>query len=308
MICVVGDLVEDVVVRLEGAPGAPPAWGTDTAATITRSRGGSAANVAEFAARLHGASRFVGRVGDDDVGRALVARLHDAGVDARVERAGRTGTIVVVVHPGGERTMLSDRGASTALAAPPTGWLDGVDVLHVPAYSLAGGAVADTARRMADDAHAAGVRVSADASSTGLIASLGAREALARILALRPGVLLCNAEEADALGAQDAVARGALPLLVVKRGAAPTRVVAGAVAGGGAAAGDPSSAPVVRVDEHAVPPVAGVVDTTGAGDAFAAGFLAPWAVGAPIDDCVRAAHAAAARVLRSPGATLGDAP
>ena len=304
MICVVGDLVEDVVVRLEGAPGAPPAWGTDTAATITRSRGGSAANVAEFAARLHGASRFVGRVGDDDVGRALVARLRDAGVDARVERAGCTGTIVVVVHPGGERTMLSDRGASTAFAAPPTGWLDGVDVLHVPAYSLAGGAVADTARRMADDAHAAGVRVSADASSTGLIASLGAREALARILALRPGVLLCNAEEADALGAQDAVARGALPLLVVKRGAAPTRVVAG----GGAAAGDPSSAPVVRVDEHAVPPVAGVVDTTGAGDAFAAGFLAQWAVGAPIDHCVRAAHAAAARVLRSPGATLGDAP
>lgn len=291
MICVVGDLVEDVVVRLEGAPGAPPAWGTDTTATITRSRGGSAANVAEFAARLHGASRFVGRVGDDDAGRALVARLRDAGVDACVEHAGRTGTIVVIVHPGGERTMLSDRGASTALAASPDRWLDGVDVLHVPAYSLAGGAVADTARHMADAAHAAGVRVSADASSAGLIASLGAREALARILALRPGALLCTAEEADALGAEDAAARGAVPLLVVKRGAEPTRIVARD-----------------RVAHHAVPPVAGVVDTTGAGDAFAAGFLAPWAAGAPIDECVRAAHAAAARVLHNAGATLGDAP
>ncbi|MEY2740898.1 MAG: hypothetical protein RL283_1000 [Actinomycetota bacterium] len=291
MICVVGDLVEDVVVRLAGAPGDAPAWGTDTDATITRSRGGSAANVAEFAARLHGASRFVGRVGDDDAGRALVARLRAAGVDPRVVHAGRTGTVVVVVHPGGERTMLSDRGASVALDAPPAGWRDGVRVLHVPAYSLAGGAIADTATRMADEAHAAGIRVAADASSTGLVAAVGAREMRARLLALRPGALLCTRGESDALGAEALVADGSLPLLVVKDGAAPTRIVtrAGTVA-------------------RAVEPVAGVVDTTGAGDAFAAGFLAPWAEGAPIEACIGAAHAAAARVLRSPGATLGDAP
>jgi sugar/nucleoside kinase (ribokinase family) len=291
VICVVGDLVEDVVVRLAGAPGVAPAWGTDTDATITRSRGGSAANVAEFAARLHGASRFVGRVGDDDAGRALVARLRAAGVDPRVVHAGRTGTVVVVVHPGGERTMLSDRGASVALDAPPAGWRDGVRVLHVPAYSLAGGAIADTATRMADEAHAAGIRVAADASSTGLVAAVGAREMRARLLALRPGALLCTRGESDALGAEALVADGSLPLLVVKDGAAPTRVLspAGTVA-------------------RAVEPVAGVVDTTGAGDAFAAGFLAPWAEGAPIEACIGAAHAAAARVLRSPGATLGDAP
>ncbi|MFZ9291091.1 MAG: carbohydrate kinase family protein, partial [Ilumatobacteraceae bacterium] len=225
MICVVGDLVEDVVVRLAGAPGDAPAWGTDTDATITRSRGGSAANVAEFAARLHGASRFVGRVGDDDAGRALVARLRAAGVDPRVVHAGRTGTVVVVVHPGGERTMLSDRGASVALDAPPAGWRDGVRVLHVPAYSLAGGAIADTATRMADEAHAAGIRVAADASATGLGAAGGARERRARLLALRPGALLCTRGESDALGAEALVADGSLPLLVVKDGAAPTRIV-----------------------------------------------------------------------------------
>jgi sugar/nucleoside kinase (ribokinase family) len=291
MICTVGDLVEDVVVRLAGTPGDPPAWGTDTTATITRSRGGSAANVAEFAARLHGVARFVGRVGNDDAGRALVARLRHVGVDARVEHEGHTGTVVVVVHPDGERTMLADRGASTALAAPPVGWLDGVDVLHVPAYSLAGGSLAGTAACMAREARVAGLRVSVDASSTGVIAEVGSDEMLARIAALHPGVLLCNAKEAVALGAEEAVARGVIALVVVKHGADPTRVV------------DRTS-----TTTHPVPPVAWAVDTTGAGDAFAAGFLAPWATGAPVEACVRAAHVAAARVVTQAGATLGTAP
>src|SRR5688572_17833675 len=110
MLCAVGDLVEDVVVLLDG----PPARGTDTTARISRHRGGSAANVAVAAAAAsrEKRARFVGHVGADDLGDRLLAELAAAGVDLAVTRGGHTGSIVVLVDPDGERTMLTDRGAS----------------------------------------------------------------------------------------------------------------------------------------------------------------------------------------------------
>ena len=108
VLCAVGDLVEDIVVWLAGAPGE----GTDTEARVFRRRGGSAANVAALCAANGTPARFVGHVGADDLGDRLLATLSASGVDVRVRRGGRTGTIVVLVAPGGERTMLTDRGAA----------------------------------------------------------------------------------------------------------------------------------------------------------------------------------------------------
>ena len=114
MLCAVGDLVEDIVVWLAGAPGE----GTDTDARVFRRRGGSAANVAALCAASGTPARFVGHVGADDLGDRLLASSRASGVDvASCERGGRTGTIVVLVAPGGERTMLTDRGAALDLAA-----------------------------------------------------------------------------------------------------------------------------------------------------------------------------------------------
>ncbi|NBV81949.1 MAG: carbohydrate kinase family protein, partial [Actinobacteria bacterium] len=109
MLCAVGDLIEDIVVQLHGEINRD----TDTPAAITRRRGGSAANVAYFAAKLTGRSRFVGCVGDDPLGDSLVAQLSRHGVDVRGERHGRTGSIVVVATTDGNRTMLTDRGSAT---------------------------------------------------------------------------------------------------------------------------------------------------------------------------------------------------
>jgi len=128
VLCTLGDLVEDVVVWLHESIN----YGTDTPARIVRRRGGSAANVAAFAAATGAASRFVGQVGADDTGARLLARLHDDGVDTVVARGGRTGSIVVVVDPTGERTMLTDRGAAIELTQLPAGALDDMQSLHVP--------------------------------------------------------------------------------------------------------------------------------------------------------------------------------
>ena len=94
VLATLGDLVEDVAIRVDD----PVNVATDTAARIERRRGGSAANVAAMAAQLGHRSRFVGQVGVDAIGTALIADLAADGVDTSfVRRGGRTGTIAVLV-------------------------------------------------------------------------------------------------------------------------------------------------------------------------------------------------------------------
>jgi len=253
MLLTIGDLVEDVVVYLGG----PVLVGSDTNSRIERRRGGSAANVAEVAAMLGHGARFVGRVGDDSIGAALIRDLDGAGVDVTfVQRGGRTGTIVVLVDEGGERTMLPDRAACLDLDDPDPAWLDGISTLHVPFYSFTDGRIRSTTRSLIDWAHDRGVTVSIDVSSVAIIEEFGADNVRALLEIVHPHVVMANADEADAL---DIIASIAGAVTVVKHGPDPVVVHADGRA--------------VSVD---VPPVGDVIDTTGAGDAFAAGFLAAW--------------------------------
>ena len=112
LVCCVGDLVEDIVVRTATLL----VRGADVTAHIERHRGGSAANTAATVAQLGGRARFVGQVGGDETGNRLAAELVAAGVECVGPRGGVTGTVVVVVEPDGERTMFSDRGAAAAFA------------------------------------------------------------------------------------------------------------------------------------------------------------------------------------------------
>jgi sugar/nucleoside kinase (ribokinase family) len=278
----VGDLIEDVVVWLPG----PVALGADTEVRITRERGGSAANVTAAAVRAGGSARFVGQLGDDELAHRLLDGLARTGVDVVARHGGRTGSIIVLVDSSGERTMLTDRAAATELTAPDPAWLDGVDVLHLPAYSLFVERLARSCLELAGLARERGIPVTVDPSSESLLVKYGIGRFLDLVAELQPAILFPNVDESRVLGITDRPPAG-VDLVVEKRGPEPVRLV---TADG--------------VTEVPVPPVDDVVDTTGAGDAFAAGFLVAWTAGKPPVECVARGSEVAAHVLRGPG---GDA-
>ena len=277
MLVVIGDLVADLIVL----GGAALERGTDNPAEVRLTRGGSAANVAAAAAPRH-PSRFIGRVGDDTLGHALVGELAAAAVDVKVQRGGRTGSIVVLVDAVGERTMITDRGAAAELGPIQPEWLAGADWVHLPLYGFASTgsrrAVTDAAARAAAD----GARVSLDLSSVATLRELGGAD-LRRILAeVRPDVVFANEEEARAASELHVTPEG---ISVIKRGPEPVLV---------GVQGRTVEVPVDRVDD--------VLDSTGAGDAFAAGYIAAALEGADPLESARAGSVLAMSALRRPGA------
>ena len=288
MLCTIGDLIEDVVVWLNGELKNQINIGSDSDSIIVRTRGGSAANVAMFAALNGTPSRFIGQVGNDNLGEQLCASLRESGVDVCTVAEGRTGSIVVIVQPNGERTFLTDRGVASDLSVFDASHLAGVSIVHVPTYSLTLDPLATTAVQYMRAARAAGALISIDASSTAVLRDYGVDRYAALIASIAPDVFLCNNDEAELLNIDSAHPMSGADLTVIKRGALPVAAITAAGA----------------VTEVAAAPVANIVDTTGAGDAFAAGFLPAYSSTRNIADAITHGNSIAARVLRSPGATL----
>lgn len=244
LVCALGDLTLDVVVRLAG----PVATGGDTNASIHLGPGGQAANVAAWAAALGAAARFVGRTGADDAGDLVRSKLAALGVEIAGPIGGRNGTICSLVQPDGERSMASDRGGATELRAedlePP--WL-ACDHLHVSGYALMLEPVRSAALRAVELAREADARVSVDLASWSGIRDSGVEAFGGAVRAAAPDVVFANDEEVREVGADLVEA-----LWIVKHGSR-----------GCSFAGD----------ERAALPVPEVLDSTGAGDALAAGWI-----------------------------------
>lgn len=288
-VLVVGDVMTDVVAVAAG----PLAHGSDTPASVGLYGGGSAANVACWLARSGVPTAFAGRVGNDALGREAAADLTAYGVDARVtvdaERS--TGACVVLVAPDGERTMLPDAGANAGLSPddlPADCFRPGMH-LHLSGYSLLRAGSRDAALAALARAAAARMTVSVDASSAAPLAALGAGP----FLDWTGGADLClaNRDEAAVLSGSEDPRRAAEVLAGRYREAVVKLGAAGAVWHGGFVG---ASAPAEAVTD--------VVDTTGAGDAFAAGFLAEWLLHPEPESALTAANRVAARAVVTFGA------
>ncbi|MEP6695629.1 MAG: PfkB family carbohydrate kinase [Pseudonocardiales bacterium] len=287
-VVVVGDLVTDVLVRTDDliAPG------SDTRAAIVARGGGAGANTACWLADCGVDTALVARVGGDEIGRARTLELLGYGVEAAVtvDHEAVTGTIVVLVGAGGERTMLTDRGANLRLCPEdldPRLFVPGTH-LHLSGYVLLDEQSRAAGLHALHAARAAGMTVSVDAASAAPLARVGAEAFLSWTYGV--ALLMANGEEAAALAGTDDAAAAAERLsgwydaTVIKAGAQ------GAFWYGRG-----------RLHQCPAEP-ATAVDTTGAGDAFAAGLLADWLeTGATPDTALAAGAAAAARAVTLSG-------
>ena len=293
-VLVLGDLLLDVVL----APDRPIETGTDVPGTVGIRQGGSAANTARWLARLGMDTQLVCAVGRDGAGRSLVEQVSRDGVRVRPARiAGqRTGRIGVLVAATGERSFVADRRAALALGPGhlQAAWFAGLDLIHVPGYSLMGEPIASAAHAAVGLARAGGAQVSSDLSSIGPLLAEGRRAARELIASIGPDILFATEAEAQAFLGRDA-ADGMVEhasIAVIKRGSRGARVLARG-----------SGETVLRFDVATAHVAA--ADTTGAGDAFSAGFIAGWlaarAAGRNVPDALHratlAGHRAAARQL-----------
>jgi ribokinase len=238
-ICTLGDLILDVVVL----PERPLIPDGDTPAAIRLTAGGQAANVAAWASALGARSRLICARGTDDATALAAAQLADHGVEIGgpvVE--GRGGVVVSVRNTQGQRTMASDRGVAALLEPSDLdrSWLSWCDVLHVSGYCLLREPMAHAAIAAARLAR----RVTVDLASAHDIELLGARTFTARLEALAPELAFATEAERAAVPDFDTA-------WVIKLGARGARFPEG---------------------EYPAPS-AKVLDTTGAGDALAAGYL-----------------------------------
>jgi sugar/nucleoside kinase (ribokinase family) len=272
----VGQLLLDVTIAPEGQL----RLDDDQEASIYMQGGGQAANFCAWAAALGEPARLITRIGDDDLGRRLVAEIEALGVEVRaVVGPERTGAVAVLLGPGATRTFARQPGASLALRPEDLReeWFEEVQLLHVPGYSLFAEPLAAAARRAIGLTRARGGIVSVDLSSPAGVREYGGARLAYDLAMIRPEVLFATEAEWAQLGAP---LEGLAKVPVLKLGARGVRVYGRTVA-----------APLVEV-----------VDGSGAGDAFAAAFCAAYVDGATPVEAAGRAILVSARALQTPGA------
>ena len=287
MIVALGDLLLDISVHVEQ----PVLHATDCFVRGSLSPGGSAANFAVWVARLGRKSGLMAKVGRDILGEMLqqdLAREHVQGVIVGPET---TGFIVITVDAQGERTMLAARGATATLSPDELDWslLDRAEWLHISAYSFLDGISRSAALAAMRRAKQQGIGVSLDPSAYGFLQEVGASAFWGWVEGY-VDVLLPNLDEGRVLtGEQDPeeILRTLLahvPMVALKLG--PEGAVGGV-------AGAITHHPGYHVS---------AVDTTGAGDAFAAAFMVSWLANHDMAAALQEGNRLAAAVVQVPGA------
>jgi sugar/nucleoside kinase (ribokinase family) len=283
----VGDLMLDVVVLIDS----PINYASDTPAKISTHGGGAAANTATWLSYSGNNVYFVARTGDDAAADAVIRELDSWKIEhGALRQTGlKTGVVVVIVDESGQRTMFPDSGANSGLSSLDLPSLDGFDAAFISGYSLFNKASNSGVLEMIDQIKSAGIPLFFDPASVGTISHFGKDAAVSYLSKM--DILLMNEEEALYLSNRDSCEAALVELgkqvetVVIKRGSA------------GAIGASLNSAPVL-IETDAI----NSIDTTGAGDAFAAGFIPSWIENKELDLAMSAGNKLAAQCVAIIGA------
>ncbi len=255
----------DIMLDVTAVVGAPINQGVETRAVISTQGGGAAANVASWLAVSGTPAHLIARVGDDAAGTTVLAELDKYGVEhsQTIIPGANTGVVVVLVDALGERTMFPDSGANSGLSLADLPSLDGFTAVYLSGYPLVNPRSRHGALEILRAVKAAGLPVIFDPSTVGVLLEVGLNQVREWLTLV--DVVILNEEEAHFLSGENNPVEAATellkltPMVVIKRGGI------GAMAQ--ARGSQLVQVPALEVD---------VVDTTGAGDAFAAGFIQSW--------------------------------
>jgi sugar/nucleoside kinase (ribokinase family) len=257
----IGDLMLDIVAQIPTTPH-DLHLGNDTRTVISTHGGGAGGNVASWLAVLGNDVTMVGRIGNDAAGSAITAEFDALGISYGniVKEDLHTGVVICLVDPSGERTMLADNGANAGLAVSDLPALDGVDAIYLTGYAPLAPLSREGVLEMVRAINSQGIPIIFDPATVGGMQGVPVKEILSWC-ALMDTVIM-NEEEAIYLS-ELSDCEAALnffveitPRAIIKRGSS------GAI-------GLERGGQIISVAAH----TSAVVDTTGAGDAFAAGFI-----------------------------------
>lgn len=253
----------------------PIVEGLESRAKISTQGGGAAANVASWLAFNKTPSYLVVRIGDDSAGQTLITELETYGVEhsSRVIPNMNSGVVIVIVGREGERTMFPDSGANSGLGLSDLPDLSQFSAVYLSAYSLINTQSRTGVLEMIDAIKAAGLRIILDPATVGVLIEVGVSAASEWLDFI--DTIILNEEESHFLTGKENPVEAAAKLLervntvVIKRGS-------------NGALGQARGGQLIQVEAKRTT----VVNTTGAGDAFAAGFISIWANNGPLIDAL----------------------
>lgn len=251
----------DVVAQIPSTP-QQLHLGNDTRTIISTHGGGAGGNVASWLAVLGNDVTMVGRIGNDAAGLAITSEFDALGISygSIVKEDVHTGVVICLVDPTGERTMLADNGANAGLALSDLPPLDGVNAVYLTGYAPLAPLSRAGVLEMAAAIGGRGIPITFDPATVGGMKGVPVTEILSWCQMM--DTLIMNEEEAIYLsGSSDAESAlefflDLAPRAIIKKGSQ------GAI-------GQERGGQVVTLAASATD----VVDTTGAGDSFAAGFI-----------------------------------
>ena len=265
--------------------------------TKTEASGGSAANTLSGVASFGGRAAYIGRIRDDGLGKAFSHDLNSLGVHFSADRAtdgDPTGRCMIVVTPDGERTMSTYLGASAALGTDDLDLdlIASAGVTFLEGYLFDRDPAKEAFRAAAAAAHGAGRKVALTLSDGFCVDRH--RSDFVDLVASGVDILFANEDEITKLYQVDtfdegvAAVRGCCEIAAVTRGAKGSVIV--------------TADEAISVDAY---PISQMVDTTGAGDLYAAGFLFGLTSGRPLHECGQLGSIAASAVLGHMGPRPG---